>query len=327
MAPALQRAPSLPSRGARLPAGGTARPCSALWLFTALASAGPASAIVHVYDVENATGNPSLNYLCSGTSNELIRRLTRIQGIRVVPMRAMRKAGRVSADAGVSVEGMLLGSGDQVRLTVLLTDNKTGETFDSEKIEQRPGNSLQMENELAAITVKKARRTPGPGRRTFQIGLSSFFFFVPKLGLNWFHPLWEQVVSAPTSSGAAFDSYIRGRQLIDDYSQASVEAALPLLHRAVEEDPKFALGYAALAEAQLNLMTFGRTPQQASFEAARRDAAHAIQLDPSLAEAHAAQAYVYQADWDWSAAEAHFQKTLSLKPGYASARRRYTQGS
>jgi tetratricopeptide (TPR) repeat protein len=102
-----------------------------------------------------------------------------------------------------------------------------------------------------------------------------------------------------------------------------VEGAIPYLRRAVELDPNFALGYAALTEAQLNLMSFTRTPQTEMFEAAKRSAERAIRIDPSLAEAQAAEAYVLQAQWDWGGAEEHFKKALSLKPGYAAARRRY----
>jgi tetratricopeptide (TPR) repeat protein len=88
-------------------------------------------------------------------------------------------------------------------------------------------------------------------------------------------------------------------------------------------DPGFALGYATLVETQLNLMTFAQEPQAELLANAGMAADRAVTLDPLLAEAQAAQAYILQANWKWREAEVHFQKALTLKPSYAAARRRY----
>ena len=71
---------------------------------------------------------------------------------------------------------------------------------------------------------------------------SSLFPVISKLHLGFFRPLQEQAAAGPTANAAAFDSYMRGRQLLDEYSQSSVEAAVSYLRRATEEDPLFALG-------------------------------------------------------------------------------------
>lgn len=303
-------------------AGGAGAALLSVAIFLFIPAGRPVLLSVRVYDVENATGNSAVTYLCNGTSNELIRRLTELKSVRVLPMRSIRQVHPRSTEKGVSVEGMLRGAGDQLRLTVLLTDDKTGEAFDSEAFDLKTVDSLQLENQIAVNTVTKIQAhllaaDSGPVQ-------SMLLPVAAKLHLPLFRAPWSQATVSPTANGPAFDSYMRGRQLLDEYSQTSVAAALTYLHRAVDDDPNFALGYATLAEAQLNQMTFmGDTQQQKTLTEARQSATQAVTLDPSLAEAQAAMAYVLQAEWDWQGAATHFQTALKLKPGYAAAKRRY----
>lgn len=289
-------------------------------IFLMVPANGPPMLPVHVYDVENATGNAAVEYLCNGTSDELIRRLTELKEIRVLPMRASRGGRSFATAKGVSVEGILRGSEEHLQLTVLLSDDRTGEAFDSGLFDLKAKDSLRLENEVAANTAAKIRShllsmTPEQ---------SSLQEFVSRLDATFSRPLWSRAAAAPTANGSAFDSYMRGRQLLDEYSPGSVAAAITYLRRAVEDDPGFALGYATLAEAQLNQMTFmGNAEQAEALTQARQSATRAIALNPSLAEAQAAMAYVLQAEWNWAGAELHFQQALRLKPTYPGAKRRY----
>ncbi len=280
----------------------------------------PTSLALHIYDVENATGNPGVKYLCSGTSNELIRRLTNLKVFHVLPMHSIRRDGTQVMEKGVSVEGILRGSSDQLQLTVLLSDERTGEAFNSENFDLKTSDSLRLENEVAANTVAKIEAHLLP--------TSLWPKSIQTLRSTLLHPFSQSLttgeVEPSTSDGVAFDSYMRGRQLLDEYSNSSVQAAVTYLHRAVEMDPNFALGYATLSEAQLNEMTYmGNKQQEIALADARQSATRAITLNPSLAETQAAMAYVLQAGWDWQGAEVHFQQALRLKPSYAAAKRRY----
>lgn len=281
----------------------------------------PVSVGVQVYDMENATGDPAVSYLCNGTSNELIRRLTQLKNIRVLPMRSTREPHSRSTGEGISVEGMLRGSGDQLRLTVLLTDNKTGEAFDSGVYKLMVADSLGLENEVATNTVAKIQAHLAA---TASGLLRGSLVPLANLHLTSFGSRLSGTDNAPTSNGAAFDSYMRGRLLLDEYSRASVATAITYLRRAVDDDPNFALGHATLTEALLNQMTFlGADQQREALAEARGSATRALELDPSLAEAEAAMAYVLQAEWDWQGAATHFQRALEIKPEYAAAKRRY----
>jgi Tfp pilus assembly protein PilF len=87
-------------------------------------------------------------------------------------------------------------------------------------------------------------------------------------------------------------------------------------------DPSFALADAALAEAYTlaGNAGYGNLPRDEAIRHARDFATRALAKDDSLAEAHAAHAYVlFRIDWDWAGAEAGFRRALALKPGYARA--------
>lgn len=279
---------------------------------------------IQVYDVENGTGDASYNYLCKGTANELIRRFTHLPGMTVIPMHAARTGRPNPAASRFSLEGMLQAHRGQIRMSILLSDNKENHAIYSEDFNRRRiDDPLQLQSDIASGTVMALEKHLVLGRFGPRVEQSSFFPALSRLREGFSKPFWQQVQTAPTRNSLAFDHYMRGRQLLEDFSASSNQAAISYLKQAVEEDPSFALGYAALADAQLNMMNFTQVPQQELLAAARKDAEMAVTLDQSLAEAQASLAYVRQTEWDWKGAEQSFQEALRLKPEYAQARRHY----
>ena len=177
-------------------------------IFLTLAVNAPAAlATVRVYDLENATGNAAMNYLCKGTANELIRRFTRMSGIRAVPMHETRQRGTILRSDDIAVEGTVDVSGDRVRIAVLLTDGRTGQVFDTETLEALPGDSLRTENELAGHTANKVEsqllaRSAASG--------GAFAPIMSKLRIGLFRRS-DHAGSGPTTNGPAFDFVSAGQ--------------------------------------------------------------------------------------------------------------------
>jgi Tfp pilus assembly protein PilF len=85
-------------------------------------------------------------------------------------------------------------------------------------------------------------------------------------------------------------------------------------------DPEFALAHAGLAEANNMLGYWNYLPPKDAFPEAKRAAVQALEVDPVLAEAHTALAFVqYEYDWRFEEADAEFKEAIRLKPGSASA--------
>src|SRR5262249_40887300 len=125
----------------------------------------------------------------------------------------------------------------------------------------------------------------------------------------------------PTYSNVAFDFYMRGHSLLEELSPASATKAVEYFERAIQEDPNFALAYAAVSDALIASMNYDVTPRAETLASARSHAEEAVRRDPALAEAHMVLGAVRQIDWDWFGAESSFREALRLKPNLARARR------
>jgi len=94
-------------------------------------------------------------------------------------------------------------------------------------------------------------------------------------------------------------------------------------HQAIEVDPNYALAYEGLSYAYYNSNDFFLTPQE-SMPKARAAAVKALQLDDTLAEAHADMGMIlFWYDYDWNAADRELRRAIELKPNSADAHADY----
>jgi eukaryotic-like serine/threonine-protein kinase len=111
------------------------------------------------------------------------------------------------------------------------------------------------------------------------------------------------------------------------WNQRTIEGlqkALDLFQQAQALDDDYAQAHAGIADCYNLLAIYNALPPRQAFPKAKAAALRALELDGSLAEAHAAlgmTAYIY--DWDWVTAEQEFKRSLALNPNYASAHQWY----
>ncbi len=121
-----------------------------------------------------------------------------------------------------------------------------------------------------------------------------------------------------TNSVEAYHSYLKGRYCWKKRNDEDVKKSIEYFNRAIEADPNYALAYVGLADAYLVLGGFGiatLAPKEA-YPKARAAAERALEIDDTLAEAHASLAYcLANYDWNWPRAEREFKRALDLKPG------------
>jgi DNA-binding winged helix-turn-helix (wHTH) protein len=123
----------------------------------------------------------------------------------------------------------------------------------------------------------------------------------------------------------AYRSYLRGRFDWNQRSEAGLKRAIEHFQRTVEIDPSFAPAYSGLADCHATLGYLSCLAPREAFPAARRHATKALELDGSLAEAHASLGFVkLYFDWDWTAAETEFQRAVALDPNYAASHEWYS---
>ena len=128
----------------------------------------------------------------------------------------------------------------------------------------------------------------------------------------------------PRVNPVAYDLYLKGRYALDQDSADDLNLAFVYFRQGIEKDPQYAPLYAGLAAAYGRLPFYTDTRPSDAFPKAKEAAAKALQLEPTLAEAHASMAYVLNYyDWDRSSAEKEFNRALELDPNDADARHAY----
>ena len=123
-----------------------------------------------------------------------------------------------------------------------------------------------------------------------------------------------------TEDAEAYQLYLRGRFYWNQGTIAGFKRSIDYLQQAIARDPKYALAYAGLADANLSLGSFWVE----AISEAKAAALKAIELDPMLPEAHVALGDIkLWLDWDWPAAEREFKEGIALNSGSALAHSQY----
>lgn len=127
-----------------------------------------------------------------------------------------------------------------------------------------------------------------------------------------------------TASLEAHEDYLKGRYFYSKMNEEDLRKSIAHFESALKQDPKYALAYTGLANAHSMFALWGVLPAPAARNRIRELTGAALQLDPQLAEAHAALAGLKKLfDWDWAGAEREYLAALDLNPNCADGRRSY----
>jgi tetratricopeptide (TPR) repeat protein len=98
--------------------------------------------------------------------------------------------------------------------------------------------------------------------------------------------------------------------------------AIEYFRHAIQEDPLYALAYAGLSDSYYRLSNL-YLPTTEAMPKAKLAAQRALEIDETLAEAHAALGLVLMFyDWDWAGAKRECSRAIELNPGCAIAHQR-----
>jgi tetratricopeptide (TPR) repeat protein len=121
-----------------------------------------------------------------------------------------------------------------------------------------------------------------------------------------------------TENTEAYQAYLKGRYFWNKFTGEALKKSIEHFQHAIEIDPNYALAYAGLADAYHELVGV-HSPGEV-MPKAKAAAMKALELDGTLAEAHAALGWVrWRYDWDWPEAEREFKRANELNPNYAIA--------
>jgi tetratricopeptide (TPR) repeat protein len=125
----------------------------------------------------------------------------------------------------------------------------------------------------------------------------------------------RRLETVPTRNIAALESYFIGKQLLEDRTLQSLNAAVEYFEKVVELDPNFALAWSGLADAYMLLPEYSASVDREMIDRrAREGVLRALELDPNLPEVRASEAWYQLRFYDWDGAERIFREALAVAP-------------
>jgi TolB-like protein/Flp pilus assembly protein TadD len=134
----------------------------------------------------------------------------------------------------------------------------------------------------------------------------------------------QQLAKRYTDSTEAYQFYLKGRYYWNKRTSDGLKKAIEQFQQAIGKDPNYALAYVGVADCHLLLEEYAGTPASETLPKAKAAALRALQIDDSLAEAHASLAMINQDSWQWEEAETEFKRAIELNPNYPTAHHWYS---
>ena len=240
-----------------------------------------------------------------GLTDEIAASICHLDGVRVAGRRSayvfkgkhddLRDIGsRLNVEA--VVEGSVQRAADRTHVTVELNRTRDGFTIWSQTFDGTTSDWMQIESQIASSIAEALARKISPG-------------------------------NTRARDAEAHALYLEARYLWNQRNFPAELKSVDLLQQAIARDPGYALAWAGLADSLISIGDVEEVDPAAYLPRARDAALKALQLDPSLAEPHAALGMVAcHYDYDWSTAEREYKKAFELNPSYASAHQYYALG-
>jgi tetratricopeptide (TPR) repeat protein len=133
----------------------------------------------------------------------------------------------------------------------------------------------------------------------------------------------QALIKRPTQNAEAYQQYLSGMFYRQKGRTDDVRKALDYYNQAVTLDPNFALAWVGVATTTRSLTLRGAIQPEVGAPAVRSAVDKALQIDPTLADAHVALATIIHEEWDWAGAEREFRRAMELNPNLAEAHSSY----
>ncbi|MHC4805621.1 MAG: protein kinase domain-containing protein [Planctomycetota bacterium] len=257
----------------------------------------------------NMSADPEQEYFCDGMAEELINALTKIKDLRVIARTSAFsykgkdvKARDIGSQLNVAtiLEGSVRKADNRLRITAQLVDTKGGHHLWSERYDRDMGDVFAIQDEITLAIVDKLK---------------------PKLlGQEKARLTKRQAVDLQ-----AYNLYLQGLYFQKKQTEVAAKKAVEYFEQAIEKDPNYAPAYAELALSYFWLPFLSPLPSKQAVPRAREMALKALEIDETLAEAHASLGYIKSGyDWDWVGGEREYKRAIELNPGYATAHEAYS---
>ena len=254
----------------------------------------PKRPAVAVMPFVNQTGDAKDEYFSDGLTDELIRVLSRVEGLRVTaPSVVFRFKGQrcdpkqIGQELGVEavLEGSVWRSGDRIRITVNLVGVKDGFNLWAQRFDGTLGDVFGIQDQVSAaaaeaLHVRLAARAPKRRPRNM----------------------------------AAYVTYLKGAYLLKKRRPDDFRRAFQYLQEAIQLDPDFAEPYWCASLSYSISAAFGASPPKPALFQAEQLLSKGLALDENNGTLYSSLGILRMYQWRWAESEQAHERAISLEP-------------
>jgi len=257
----------------------------------------------------NMSADPEQEYFCDGMSEEIINKLSQIEDLRVIARTSSfyfkgEKVDITDIGKKLAVEWVLEGSvrkaGNRVRVTAQLVKVSDQTHIFSNNYDRDLEDIFAIQDEISLAIVEA-------------------------LKVKLLKTEKAAIVKRHTEDLEAYNLYLKGNYYWQMMTPEGFDKAIECFEQALQKDPHYVLAYTGLSSVYWLSSYFGNVPPNEAYPRAKEYAKKALDIDNTLAEAHASLGFInMNYDWNWKAAEREFKQALQLDPNSALTHLQYS---
>ena len=256
----------------------------------------------------NMSDDPNLEYLSDGITESIINSLSKLPQLKVLARSTMFRFKRTELDplevgrqldVHALLTGRILPINEELVVKLELINIREGSQIWGEQYKRKAADVFEVQEEISKEVSEKLKlRLTGEQKR--------------------------QLTKRYTEDIEAYHLYLKGRYCWNKRTGEALKMAIEFFQQAIAKDPDYALAYTGLADSYAIIAFYSNIPPKPAFEEAKKAIGKALEIDDTLAEAHASLGFVKEYyEWDWTGAGEEYQKAIDLDPNYATARQWY----
>src|SRR5712692_9026058 len=266
------------------------------------ATAAPNKSIA-VLPFDNLSRDPDNAYFCEGVQDEILTRLAKVADLKVISRTSTQhfkstpdNLPQIAKQLGVAhiLEGSVQKANDQVRVNVQLINALTDAHLWADTYDRKLTDIFSVESEIAKTIAETLQaRLTGSEKNS--------------------------IAKTPTANPEAYELYLKGRFFSEKRTGADLLKSIEYYDQAIAKDPGYPLAYVGLADSHLLLTAYGAISPKESASPAKAALKKALDLDDSLAQAHASSGLLATLELNVHRAISELERAIQLNPNYATA--------
>ena len=257
----------------------------------------PRRPAVAVMPFVNQSADPKDEYFSDGLTDELIRGLSRVQGLRVTAGSVVFRfkgqrydATQIGNELGVEavMEGSVWRTGDRIRIGVNLVGVKDGFNLWAQRFDSNLGDVFTIQDEVCSAVAE-----------AMHIRLAS------------------QLPKAHPRNATAYMQYLKGVYLLKRRRPDGIQRAFEYQLEAIRLEPDWAEPYYGAAMSYIVRTIYGEMPPGTALPEAEKLVAKGLALDENAAVLHSTLGMLRMFQWRWVESEKAHQRAISLEPANA----------